>query len=93
MAELTTSIDLPLGETAPRVACLALRAVLIGWGSADADWLNNAELVVSELVSNAVLHGGGCLELVAAEHDGQVVVSAADGSAVVPRLGSSTWVS
>lgn len=89
MAGLNTSIDLPLGEAAPRVARAALRAVLIGWGFADPGWLERAGLVVTELVSNAVRHGGGCLELLVAEHGGRVTVSAADGSGVLPRRSES----
>jgi anti-sigma regulatory factor (Ser/Thr protein kinase) len=42
-------------------------------------------VVVSELVTNAVLHGGGCVELNLAAHDERVVIAVADGSAVVPR--------
>ncbi|HZL74394.1 MAG TPA: ATP-binding protein [Propionibacteriaceae bacterium] len=45
----------------------------------------DAVVVVSELVSNAMRHGGGCLELGLSTHEDQVTVSAADGSAVIPR--------
>jgi len=85
MAELTASIDLPLGLDAPRVARQALRTILTGWGLHDRDWLDTAEVIVSELVSNAVRHGGGCLAFMADMHDQQVTVSAADGSEVLPE--------
>lgn len=85
MADLTAHIDLPLGEEAPRAARHALRPILQGWGLADEDFLDAAAIVVGELVANAVRHGGGCLELQLSLHNGQVTVSAADGSAVVPR--------
>jgi anti-sigma regulatory factor (Ser/Thr protein kinase) len=85
MAELTAHMDLPLGEDAPWVARHAVRPILEGWGFADEDLLDATATVVSELVTNAVCHGGGCLELTVSAHDGQVIVSAADGSAVVPR--------
>ncbi|GLY04220.1 hypothetical protein Acsp01_45990 [Actinoplanes sp. NBRC 101535] len=59
--------------------------MLAGWGFQDPDWLDSAAVVVSELVTNAVLHGGGCVALNVESHDGVVVVSVADGSSVVPR--------
>jgi hypothetical protein len=36
-------------------------------------------------VTNAVLHGGGCVVLGLHAHEGNVTMSVADGSAVVPR--------
>lgn len=59
--------------------------MLITWGYTDAHWLDQMSIVVHELVANAVMHGGGCLELTLAAHDSHVTVCAADGSAVVPR--------
>jgi anti-sigma regulatory factor (Ser/Thr protein kinase) len=85
MADLSAHIDLPLGEDAARVARHAVRPILEGWGFTHEDLLDAAAIVVSELVTNAVRHGSGCLELTLSAHDGQVTVSAADGSAVVPR--------
>jgi anti-sigma regulatory factor (Ser/Thr protein kinase) len=82
---LTASFDLPLGLDAPSAARHAVGAVLYGWGFQDRQWLLGAQLVVSELVANAVLHGGGCLELTVAAHDATVAVAVADGSSVVPR--------
>jgi hypothetical protein len=49
----------------------------------DLAWLDNAELVVSELVSDAVKHGGSCLSPDLQAHDEHVTASAADGPAVV----------
>jgi len=40
--------------------------------------------VVSELVSNAVRHGGGAVAFTVEAHDGRVMLCVADGSAVVP---------
>lgn len=85
MATLKAKIDLPLDEWAPRVARHALHPILVGWGFRDSDWLDAAGMVVSELVANAVRHGGGCLELTAECDDRQVTVCAADGSAVLPE--------
>jgi anti-sigma regulatory factor (Ser/Thr protein kinase) len=85
MSGLTARLDLPLGDHAPRAARSAVAAVLTAWGHADRDTLEAAVLVTSELVTNAVLHGGGCLGLHVESHDGRVVLSVTDGSAVVPE--------
>jgi len=62
----------------------AVTAVLYGWGFDDPQWLHGAALVVSELVSNAVRHGGGCIDVTVQLHDETVTIAAADGSSVVP---------
>ncbi|GAA0460705.1 hypothetical protein Aca07nite_27100 [Actinoplanes capillaceus] len=85
MSELTAHLDLPLGRGAPASARRAVTAVLAGWGLHDGDWLDACAVVVSELVSNAVRHGGGCVELSIEAHGGRVTVAVADGSSVVPR--------
>jgi anti-sigma regulatory factor (Ser/Thr protein kinase) len=85
MSELTARFDLPLGLAAPAAARRAVRSMLTGWGFRDTLWLDEVCIVVSELVANAVRHGGGCVSLDLQAHDGQVVIGVADGSAVVPR--------
>ncbi|MEV6349324.1 ATP-binding protein [Actinoplanes sp. NPDC051851] len=85
MSALTAHLDVPLDRGAPGAARRAVVAVLTGWGFRDADWLDAAAVVVSELVTNAVRHGGGCVALHVEAHDERVVVSVADGSSVVPR--------
>ncbi|GAA4602001.1 anti-sigma regulatory factor (Ser/Thr protein kinase) [Actinoplanes octamycinicus] len=85
MSVLTAYLDVPLSHGAPGAARRAVVAVLTGWGFPDPDWLDSAAVVVSELVTNAVRHGGGCVALQVESHDGRVVVSVADGSSVVPR--------
>ncbi|MBG0561048.1 ATP-binding protein [Actinoplanes aureus] len=85
MSALTAQLDVPLSREAPAAARHAVTAVLAGWGFRDTDWLDAAAVVVSELVTNAVRHGGGCLALRLEAHDERVVVSVADGSSVVPR--------
>lgn len=85
MSELSARFDLPLGPEAARAARHATRTVLHSWGYCHRAWLDHAEIVVSELVSNAVKHGGGCLSLDLQAHEEHVTVAAADGSAVVPR--------
>ena len=59
--------------------------VLLKWGFTGDRWLDSALLVVSELVSNAVRHGGGALALVLELTAGRVTVSVTDGSTLVPR--------
>lgn len=58
MGERTAHFDLPLGPQAPAAARHAVTAVPGGWGFSDRTWLHDAAVVVSELVSNAVRHGG-----------------------------------
>ncbi|GIF05673.1 ATP-binding protein [Actinoplanes siamensis] len=85
MSALTAHLDVPLHHGAPGAARRAVVAVLGGWGFRDPDWLDAAAVVVSELVTNAVRHGGGCVALRVEAHGARVVVSVADGSSVVPR--------
>jgi anti-sigma regulatory factor (Ser/Thr protein kinase) len=85
MSELTAHLDVPLGPHAPGTARRAVTAVLAGWGFHDDCWLDSAAVVVSELVTNAVRHGGGCVELRVECHERRVTLSVADGSSVVPR--------
>jgi anti-sigma regulatory factor (Ser/Thr protein kinase) len=84
MSELTAHVDLPLNETASAVARRSVQTTLFAWGFDDPAWLDAATLVVSELVGNAVRHGGGCLALELHAHEEHVTISAADGSAVIP---------
>lgn len=85
MSELTAHLDVRVDRRAPAAARRAVTAVLQGWGFGDADWLDAAAVVVSELVTNAVRHGGGGVFLEIEAHGDRVVVSVADGSPVLPR--------
>ncbi|TDC34968.1 ATP-binding protein [Micromonospora sp. KC213] len=85
MSELTAQLDLPLGVDAPAAARHAISAVLFGWGFRDEGWLAQTAVVVSELVTNAVRHGEGCVAFTIEAHEGRVVLCVADGSSVVPR--------
>ncbi len=85
MSVLTAHLDVPLDKRAPAAARHAVTAALSQWGFRDEDWLAETAVLVSELVSNAVRHGGGCLALHLEAHEGRVVLSVADGSSVVPR--------
>ena len=85
MSELHARLDMPLGMHAPAAARHALSSMLTGWGFHDETWLAGVAVVVSELVTNAVLHGGGCSEVTAQLHDDVVTLSVIDGSPVLPR--------
>ncbi|MER7461224.1 ATP-binding protein [Micromonospora sp. NPDC126480] len=85
MSELTAHLDLPVGPDALAAVRQAVKTVLISWGFRHPEWVGDAVLVADELVSNAVRHGGGCLRLQLSVRDGEVTISAVDGSAVVPR--------
>ncbi|WP_225827185.1 ATP-binding protein [Streptomyces naphthomycinicus] len=63
-----------------------ISAEVRGWGvSLDEDLCWRLELVVSELVTNAVLHAGGWLTVsIALEHD-LLLVEVHDGSTTTPR--------
>jgi anti-sigma regulatory factor (Ser/Thr protein kinase) len=83
--ELSARFDLPAGAEAPLVARHAVASTLRGWGFRDEDWVYAARIVVTELVNNAVIHGGGCLSLELIAHDSDITIAAADCSALVPR--------
>src|SRR5689334_24085639 len=85
MSELTAHLDLPLGVDAPAAARRAVTAVLDSWGFHDPEWLEAGAIVVSELVTNAVRHGGGAVAFTVEAHDERVMLCVADGSSVVPH--------
>jgi anti-sigma regulatory factor (Ser/Thr protein kinase) len=63
------------------------------WGLGEAAGLqhvaNRAELVVTELISNAILHAKTEIELVVALREPFLHISVADGSSAPPRLMSA----
>jgi anti-sigma regulatory factor (Ser/Thr protein kinase) len=62
---------------APGIARRFLRETLPGWGIED-DPVDTAELCLSELVTNAVIHGGATSELTLTLDDGQLTVAVRD---------------
>jgi pimeloyl-ACP methyl ester carboxylesterase len=58
-----------------------LRAALAGLDRGDDDWRFTAELLTSELVTNAVVHGSPPVRLVASVRGGHLVVSVHDSGA------------
>ena len=86
MSELVARFDLPVEVEAPATARHVATSLLHGWGFHDDEWIGRAQVVVSELVTNAVVHSGGSrlsLEL-RADH-GRVTIAAIDQSAAAPR--------
>ncbi|MGK5681662.1 ATP-binding protein [Actinoplanes sp. URMC 104] len=85
MSALVAHLDVPPGPGGTTAARTAARTVLQAWGFRDADWLYDATVVVSELVANAVRHGGGILALTLHAVRGRVTVIAADCTGAPPR--------
>jgi anti-sigma regulatory factor (Ser/Thr protein kinase) len=80
---LEAHIDLLDDLQAPRAARRATRAILKGWGYRDDAALEAVELVVTELVTNALRHAGGGFQL-QLQSGRSLRVAVADGSALVP---------
>ena len=78
------SVPLPLGPEAPGRARQEVSRALAGWGI-DVELRDDAALVVSELVTNAVLHAGGHLRLDVSGTGDVVRLAVTDGSSAVPQ--------
>lgn len=76
--------DLPAGMSAIVTARHVCRSVLIGWGYTDAQWLTEAELIVVELVANAVRHAGGPPSLEIEADLSRVIVTVVDVGRKLP---------
>lgn len=85
MSVRTAHLDVPHGTGATTAARTAARSALRLWGFTNTDWLNDATLVVTELVTNAIRHGGGLLSLDLHAVRGRVTVSVTDRTRVRPR--------
>ena len=82
-------VDLPLDVQAPALARRTVAALLDVWLPLDEQFVEDVVLLTSELVSNAVRHGGHRVWLQLALDTGAVVVSVGDGSVMpVQRPGS-----
>jgi anti-sigma regulatory factor (Ser/Thr protein kinase) len=84
MAQLRAVLQIPVSAASPRGARHAVAALLDLWRlTAVAD---DAELVVSELITNAYRHAPGTVvyELEVLAHDDRVRISLTDGSAIRP---------
>ncbi|MEU8660167.1 ATP-binding protein [Actinoplanes philippinensis] len=85
MTTLTAQFDVPIGADSPGTCRRAVLAVLAVWGYQHDDWVADASVVVSELVTNAVQHGAGSVQISLEAYGPHVIFSVADGSSVVPR--------
>jgi anti-sigma regulatory factor (Ser/Thr protein kinase) len=82
----TAHSDLDHDAGAPRAARRFVSSVLSSWGAA-ADVRERGELLVSELVSNAVLHGLGPIELDLTEVDaGRYRIEVCNGGETRPLM-------
>jgi anti-sigma regulatory factor (Ser/Thr protein kinase) len=73
--------------TAPRAARLMLHEALERWDQRAV--LDDAALILSELVTNAVVHARSPLEVSIRHHDGKLRLSVHDQSPARPRLGKA----
>ena len=84
------SHPLPTTQAAAALARPATREALSSWGLPDGDWAVDVCLVVTELVSNAVRHGGTELRLELSCGGSCVTVAVADDAPGIPRPRAST---
>jgi anti-sigma regulatory factor (Ser/Thr protein kinase) len=78
-------MDLPPERSAPSHARRFVRQTLESWG-VHGDAAADAELLASELVTNAVLHAGSGTTLTIEQRGGRVRITVADTSAIPPVL-------
>jgi anti-sigma regulatory factor (Ser/Thr protein kinase) len=82
---VVTSIDLPPERTAAAEARRHVRQVCTQW-NLPADAIDDVELLVSELVTNVVLHARSRARVTVEHRGDRVRVTVADGSSTPPRL-------
>ncbi|SNY75714.1 ATP-binding protein [Paractinoplanes atraurantiacus] len=86
MAQRSLRFDVEVGPQAPGEARHRVVTCLREWGFRDGGWLDAVAVVVSEVVTNAVQHGGGHVVAITVDaYATRVTLSVADASAVVPR--------
>jgi anti-sigma regulatory factor (Ser/Thr protein kinase) len=80
--DVTGTVQLPRGAAAPRAGRALVRQRLTGWGL---DGLvDPVQLLVSEAVTNAVLHTSGPVSLGVDRQESGVLVRVVDSSSVLP---------
>jgi len=77
------STDLPLGIHAVGVARALVSTTITGWGASGED-VASAELLASELVTNAVLYGYGARTITLRQESGRVRILVADSAPGIP---------
>ncbi len=84
---LWTQVALPPTPAAPAQARARTKAVLREWGIDAAETLDVVELVISELVTNAVRHAGRAgAPTLHLEVNRGLLIAVADGSAIAPII-------
>ena len=81
---LAAAVDLPLGLEAAGLARRTVAQLLRGWHVDDDAWTDDVLLVTSELVTNAVRHGGHRVRLDLQLDADHLRVAVSDGSSVLP---------
>lgn len=84
LTSLKAEIDLPLSSTAPAAARQFLTSTLEAWRLTDDELGYDAGVVLSELVTNAVVHGAGSVRVELAAAGDRLTLAVRDGSAVLP---------
>ena len=86
MGELSARVDVPADGGGPTMARRLVVATTVGWGLASLS--ADAELVVSELVTNALLHAPGTdsFELCIIRQVDGIRLELADGSSIAPMI-------
>lgn len=82
LAGMRAAQDFPASPTSPRDARHFIAGVLAEWGHSDA--VDAARLLVTEVVTNAVLHARSAVTVEVRDVPGGVRVSVADASPVLP---------
>ncbi len=85
-APLTAEFDLPLSQQAAALARRTVTGLLRTWRVVDQDFRYDVLLVTSELVTNAVRHGGRRVHLRLTLESSQLTLTVSDGSAVLPVM-------
>jgi anti-sigma regulatory factor (Ser/Thr protein kinase) len=86
MAQRSLRFPVAVGPQAPAQARHRIVTCLREWGFGDSRWLDCVAVVVSEVVTNAVQHGGGSfVDITLDAQAAPVVLSVADESAAEPR--------
>ena len=87
----TVQLELPAAVESPRQARQAIRDACARWGTG-VDVCGRAELAVSELVTNAVIHARTPV-LLLAEYDGHnLTIAVGDGDAQMPTVAPPSLV-
>jgi anti-sigma regulatory factor (Ser/Thr protein kinase) len=81
---LTAGVDLPLGGHAAALARRTVADVLHTWWLRDEAWIYDALLLTSELVGNAVRHGGTRVALELSLDTRHLQIAVSDGCSVLP---------